>query len=144
MRRQHNERDAERRNRKKAQATLVTIEVLPPVVKITNHSEQQVRELHIESIINAPVRWGNRVHEVDMDGEEYEVGDRYGDIEQHVLQPHTSISITYEYFDADDRVVPTGNVFNERILVDYVTITFDMSGVRWRLTGNEEPVRVVG
>jgi hypothetical protein len=58
MRRQHNERDAERRNRKKAQATLVTIEVLPPVVKITNHSEQQVRELHIESIINAPVRWG--------------------------------------------------------------------------------------
>lgn len=45
----------ERRNR-----PLVTIEVFPPVVRITNRSEHQVRRLYIESI-NGPqpkVRWG--------------------------------------------------------------------------------------
>lgn len=35
-----------------------------------------------------------------------------------------------------------GDFFNERVLVDDVTITFDMSGVRWRLNGDGEPIRV--
>jgi hypothetical protein len=144
MRRQHEANEAERRNRENAQATLVTIEVgySPPVVTITNDSEQQVRRLRIKSIINAPVRWGIWVHELDMDGEECEVGYKYGGSEEYVLQPHTRTSIPYQYFDeAGGRTVPD-NVFNERILVDYVTITFDMSGVRWRLTGDGEPIRV--
>jgi hypothetical protein len=155
MRRQHgayqaerDERDAERRDREKEQAALVTIEVSdsPSVVTITNHSEQQVRQLYIESI-NGPqpeVRWGGQVLlESDMNGEVCAVSDWYGYSEKRVLRPHTSTNVEYQYFDAHNYQTVSPNFFTESVRVDHVTIMFDMSGVRWRLTGNEEPVRVV-
>lgn len=131
----------------------MTIEVdcSQQVVTITNRSEQQVRRPHIESISGPrpPVRWGDRVHELNEDGEEYEVGDRDGDSDDgeeyvQVLQPHMSTGgVQYQYFDAQGQTVSTSTFFNERnVRVDDVTITFDISGVRWRRTGNREPVRV--
>lgn len=83
--------------------------------------------------------------ELDQHGEEYAVSDRYEEYsEECVLRPHMSTDVEYQYFDAHNYQTVSPNFFTERVRVDHVTIMFDMSGVRWRLTGNEEPVRVVG
>lgn len=143
----------ERRDRKTAQATFVTIEVdcVAPWYKndamsvtITNHSEQAVLQPKIESMGAArpPVQWGwDQVRLVDDDGEEY--GLRRDDM----LLPRMSTRVPFQHFDADGRPISLLDIFwpdpiEKCVQVSDVKITFGMSGVWWRLTGNGEPVRV--
>lgn len=130
---------AERRDREAAQARLVTITVdyrdfnraIPGVV-ITNHSEQPVHrpEVHSMGDPRPPVRWGPRM---ELKG--------YPHRPTEVLSPHGS---RYENFHhIDGAGVFTRDVV-QRVRADDVTITFvDAAGLRWRRTGNGEPVRVV-
>ncbi len=138
----------ERRDREAAQARLATLTVgypepgdpsqyVVPWVGITNHSEKPIHRPRIESIADAepPVRWGcdQTIHDEYILPEELPAGAKH--------------RVPFEHFSADG--LPTDStVAPERIKkfvdVDNVTITFtDTSGLRWRSTGNGDPVRVV-
>lgn len=133
-------------------------------VVITNHGEQRVLRPEAEQISGArpQVHWGRQV----PGGDEEPL---YSPPE--VLLPLASHFVPFEHIDADGRLVdPTeatdkyksveklnaadnlhistkitavGKI-KKWVDVNDVTITFtDMSGLRWRRTGNREPIRVV-
>ncbi len=142
----------QRRDRERAQAALVTIEMGGSsahygnnndvwAVRITNHSNQPVDRPQIESMGEVPVHWGwGPVCLADEEGGEYVLQT------DEMLLPSRSTDVPYQYLDADGRPVGQGDdrFFDDNskwVRVDDVTITFRMSGARWRRTGNREPVR---
>lgn len=79
---------------------------------------------------------------VDDEGEEYVLRP------DEVLHPHSSTRIPYQHFDIDGQSINLVEAFftdaiKKHVRVNDVTITFDMSGVQWRRTGNGESVRVI-
>jgi hypothetical protein len=85
-----------------------------------------------------PVRWGP---DVDMSGTIYA---EYS--QPDVFPPKTSHVVPFEHVGADGHYinpVASGTIV-KRVNTDDVVITFtDTSGLRWRRTGNGEPVRVI-
>lgn len=142
----------EQREREVEQARLVVITMnyssdgsSAMSVEITNRSEQEVRWLKIETISNTQpeVRWGERTHLVDENGEQVCLQP------DGVLLPRRSTRVPHQHFDADGRVINLADAFFERddpikiwVQVDDVTISFYMFGVRWWRIGNRDPVRV--
>lgn len=139
-----------RRDQEKAQAALVIIEVGHSTgvyrgnndlrsVTITNHSNRPVQRPQIESMgdVRPPARWGwGQLHLTDQDGKKYVLGT------DELILPHASARVPYQQDSLDPRM---DNFFNdnaEYVRVNDVTITFGMSGVRWRRTGHGEPVQI--
>ncbi|MGH3866345.1 MAG: hypothetical protein ACRDQ4_09475 [Pseudonocardiaceae bacterium] len=66
-----------------------------------------------------------------------------------MLLPHRSTRVPFQHFGVDGRPIDQcpfdtflNNMIEKYVQVSDVTITFGMSGVWWRRTGNGEPVRV--
>lgn len=91
-----------------------------------------------------PVHWGwGQVRLVDDEGDEYVHRT------DEMLLPAMSNRVPYEYVDADGRPFGRNGSFDhffddnaKSVRLDDVTITFSMSGARWRRTGNREPARL--
>lgn len=148
---QRQRNNAERHDRERSQAKLVTIAMDYSVygsgtwgVLIINQSEQQVRWPRIESIggDRPKPRVGPQVYLVDEDGEEI------GWSPDEVLDPRRSTRVPFEPLDADGQPIDIPAAFMANTLdryvprVDDVTITFYMFDVQWWRVGNRDPVRV--
>lgn len=141
---------AEQRDREAAQARLVTtkvgypsetaaypddLDIELPMVQIINYSELPVYRPRIESMGDAPppVRWGINPNT----GEDYSID---------VLPPNQRRSVPFEHVDPHSQsayTTVTAGKIKKRVDADDVTITFiDTYGLRWRRTGNGEPIRV--
>jgi hypothetical protein len=134
-------------------------------VVITNYSEKPVLRPDVESMCGAEpdVQWGRDVTAEDEDGKPSHPPAEVLMPDDHYIVPFEHLSdgqiidpaeavdeyTAIEGSDAEDklRIIPTiakaGKV-KKRIEPTGVTITFtDVSGLRWRRTGNSEPVRVL-
>ncbi|MDQ2880475.1 MAG: hypothetical protein M3Y48_04225 [Actinomycetota bacterium] len=149
---ERDEREAGRRDQEAAQARLVIIEVVNRSVDITNHSEQPVRRPRIESIGGQLMEddpWGGLLPSARMeliggarqqcvrweDNPSREAG-KYAE----VLPPHQTHRVFLSYWQADGRDIDHPPY---EVDLEDVTITFtDTCGLRWRRTGNGEPVRI--